>query len=179
MTSPMLWYLNRGTGLVLLCLFTATVFVGILSTGRGGRIWPRFVTQGLHRQLSLVTTALLTAHVISAVVDEYVDIRWWQALVPVGGTYRPLYLGLGALALDFTVAVGLSSVLRSRLSESAWKAVHLTTYVAWLAALAHTVGIGTDSYQTWGLAVVAACVAVVTLGLAVRIFVLRRGVRLT
>ena len=177
MTSPQLWYLNRGTGVVLLALFTATVVVGILSTGRGGRIWPRFVTQGAHRGLSLVTTMLLVVHVVSAVVDEYVDIRWWQALVPWGGTYRPLYLGLGALALDLTLAVGLSSLLRHRLSERAWRAVHLTAYVAWAAAMVHTLGIGTDTHETWVMAIVVACGALVLGGAVARIVALRRVTR--
>ena len=69
-----------------------------------------FATQSTHRGLSLVSTILLAAHVVTAVVDEYVDIRWWQAFVPFGGTYRPLYLGLGTLALDLVVAIGLTSL---------------------------------------------------------------------
>ena len=42
----------------------------------------------------------LGAHIVSSVVDEYVDIRWWQAFVPYGATYEPLWLGLGAVAVD-------------------------------------------------------------------------------
>ena len=38
---------------------------------------------------------LLALHVTTAVVDTYVDIRWWQAVLPwVGSTYLPLWLGL-------------------------------------------------------------------------------------
>ena len=94
--GPFLWYANRGTGVVILVLLTLTTVLGVLSR-RGdahGRV-PRFLTQSLHRRVALISSALLLAHVATAVVDEYVDIRWWQAVVPFVATYRPLYLGLG------------------------------------------------------------------------------------
>ncbi|HEX2705395.1 MAG TPA: ferric reductase-like transmembrane domain-containing protein, partial [Candidatus Lustribacter sp.] len=130
MTSPMMWYLNRGTGLVLLVLFTLTTVGGVLSTSRATpRWWPRFLTQGLHRSLGLLSVILLVLHVATAVVDEYVDIRWWQALLPFGATYKAAFLSLGTLALDLTLAVVVTSLLRGRLSVGAWRAVHLTSYV--------------------------------------------------
>ena len=70
MTSPLLWYLNRGTGVVLLIAFTATVVLGVLATGRSATpLWPRFVTQGLHRSLAALSVFMLVAHVVSAVVE--------------------------------------------------------------------------------------------------------------
>ncbi len=75
-SSPLLWYLNRGTGVVLLVAFTATVVLGVLATGRSTTpLWPRFVTQGLHRSHAALSVFLLVAHVVSADVDQYVDIR--------------------------------------------------------------------------------------------------------
>lgn len=174
MTSPVLWYLNRGTGLVLLAVFTLTVLAGILSAGRGGRIWPRFVTQGVHRGLSLVSTVLLLAHVVTAVTDEFVDIRWWQAAVPFGATYRPFYLSLGTLALDFTVAVGITSLLRRHLSGSAWRAVHVTSYAAWAVAVVHALGIGTDTGDPLGRSIVLACCALVLGGVTARLMAIQR-----
>ena len=65
MTSPLLWYLNRGTGVVLLIVFTATVVLGVLATGRSATpLWPRFVTQGLHRSLAALSVFMLVAHVV-------------------------------------------------------------------------------------------------------------------
>ena len=177
MTSPDLWYLNRGTGLVLLAVFTLTVVLGVLSAGQGGRIWPRFATQSIHRGLSLVSTILLVAHVFTAVVDEFVDIRWWQAFVPMGGTYRPLYLGLGALALDLTIAVGLTSLLRQRLGERAWRIVHSTSYLAWASSVVHTLGIGTDASSPLGRPVVVTCVGVVLAAVILRLAILHRATR--
>ena len=133
MSSPFLWYLNRGTGLVLLVLYTLVVVAGIGATRRrpGPRIWPRFASQALHRSLGLLAAALLVVHATSAVVDEFVDIRWWQALVPFGATYRPFYLELGTVTLDLTLAIIVTALLRHRLPERLWRGIHLLSYPAW------------------------------------------------
>ncbi|MEP6797292.1 MAG: ferric reductase-like transmembrane domain-containing protein [Lapillicoccus sp.] len=181
MTSPALWYLNRGTGLVLLVLYTVVVVAGIAATRRnpGPRIWPRFAGQALHRSLGLLAATLLAVHVTTAVADEFVDIRWWQALVPFGATYRPLYLELGTVTLDLTVAVIVTALLRHRLPERFWRATHLLAYPAWAAAVVHTLGIGTDAGEHWVRIGLYACVAAVLLASTVRLVPrpLRVGVR--
>ena len=146
MTSPLLWYLNRGTGVVLLVVFTATVVLGVLATGRSATpLWPRFVTQGLHRSLAALSVFMLAAHVVSAVVDSYVDIRWWQSFVPFGATYEPVWLALGAISLDLIAVVVATSMARSRVPHRVWFVVHLSTYAAWASAVVHGIFIGTDS----------------------------------
>ena len=171
--GPLLWYLDRGTGIVLLGLFTLSTTLGVLATGgRAGRGVPRFVTQSLHRNLALVSVLLLGAHVTTAVADSYVDIRWWQALLPwLGSTYQPLWLGLGTLALDLVLVVALTSLLRTRLRHRSWRAVHLLAYAGWVAALAHGVGIGTDvrADAVWADLVVAGCAAVVAGAVVLRV----------
>ncbi|QKE84353.1 ferric reductase-like transmembrane domain-containing protein [Arthrobacter sp. NEB 688] len=180
MTSPLLWYLNRGTGIVLVVVFTLTVLLGVLATGRGvSRWWPRFVTQGLHRGLAAVSVLLLLAHAVVAVVDEFVDIRWWQAVVPFGATYEPLWLGLGTLALDLTVVVVATSLARSRLPHRLWFVLHLTTYLAWVAGVAHGLGIGTDARVGWSLVITTACVGVVVLAGLGRVVAVLRARRRT
>ncbi len=176
MTSPLLWYLGRGTGVVLLVLMTLTTVLGVLATGRSFHpSWPRFVTQSLHRALAGTSVLLLVVHVVSAVVDEYVDIRWWQALVPWGATYRPLYLSLGTLALDLIVLVVVTSLLRAHLSEGLWRAVHLTSYAAWGLSVVHGLGIGTDTALSWFALLTWSCVAAVAVAGLARVVGVGRG----
>lgn len=163
--GPLLWYLNRGTGFVLLALFTVSVVLGVLATHSraGGRV-PGFVTQALHRNVALLSIAMLGAHVATAVLDTYVDIRWWQALVPfVGSTYESAWLALGTLALDLLLAVAVTSLLRTRMQHRCWRAVHLLAYAGWALSAGHALGIGTDlrSGAAWAVAITAACVGVV------------------
>ena len=180
MSSPLLWYLNRGTGVVLLVLFTLSVVLGVLATGRGNSpLWPRFVTQGLHRTLAALSLLLLAAHAVTAVVDKYVDIRWWHALVPVGATYEPFWLGLGTLALDLTLVVAATSLARGRMPHRVWFMVHLTTYAAWMAGVVHGVGIGTDASRSWMAAITAGCVTAVALAVGLRLVTAGRRRRAT
>ena len=176
MTSPLLWYLNRGTGVVLLVVMTLTTLLGMLATGRGFRPWwPRFVTQGVHRSLAGTSVLLLIGHVVSAVVDEFVDIRWWQAVVPWGATYRPLYLSLGTLALDLVALVVVTSLLRARLPDRVWRSVHVSSYVAFGLAVVHGLGTGTEAGRGWFPALTWCCASVVALAAAARLVGVRRG----
>jgi methionine sulfoxide reductase heme-binding subunit len=176
MTSPLLWYLNRGTGVVLLVVFTATVVLGVLATGRSATpLWPRFVTQGLHRSLAALSVFMLAAHVMSAVVDSFVDIRWWQSFVPFGATYEPLWLAMGAIALDLIAVVVATSLARSRVPHKVWLVVHLSTYAAWVSAVVHGIFIGTDSAEGWMVSVYIGCVAAVGLAVLARLVAVAHG----
>jgi hypothetical protein len=162
--GPLLWYLNRGTGLVLLVLLTLTVLLGTLATrGAAGTRVPRFAVQSLHRNVGLLATVLLAGHVLTAVLDEFVDIRWWQAVLPWSLRYEPLWLALGILALDLVLAVVVTSLVRHRLTRQGWRGVHLTAYAAWLLSVAHGWGIGTDTGAGWVRWTYAGC-AVLVLG---------------
>ncbi|WP_076263152.1 ferric reductase-like transmembrane domain-containing protein [Intrasporangium flavum] len=170
MTDPILWFLGRGTGVVLLALLTATTVLGVLSTRRGFHpLWPRFVTQELHRAVSGVAVLVLAGHVASAVVDEYGDIRWWQALVPFGATYEPLYLSLGTLALDLLAVVVVTSLLRGRLSGRTWRVVHRAAYASWAVSVVHGVGMGTDVASPWFVWLTVTCVALVAVATLARV----------
>jgi len=164
------WFLNRGTGVILLILMTVSVALGVLSTVRASSVfWPRFVTQRLHRNISLLAVALLIAHAAAAVIDDFVNIRWWDAFVPFVGDYQPLWLGLGTLATDFIIITVLTGLSRTRFGSRTWRTIHLTSYLGWGAGLGHGFGIGTDSRQTWSIAVSVACVGVVAGSVAVRL----------
>jgi hypothetical protein len=161
-STPALWYLTRGSGAVTLVLLTSTVVLGITNSARwASPRWPRFVTERLHRNLSLLVLVFLALHVTTTVVDGYVPIGWLDAVVPFRSAYRPLWLGLGAVALDLLAAVLVTSLLRLRLGHAAWRAVHWLAYACWPVALVHGLGTGSDLGHAWMLAVDAlAAVAV-------------------
>ena len=143
--EPVLWYLNRGSGVVALVLLTAATVLGVLALdGRPGTRVPRFVVQAVHRNVALLAVLTVAAHVATAVLDEFVDIRWWHAVVPFTGTYERLWLGLGAVAVDLLVVVTLSSLLRDRLRRRTWYALHQSVYLLWFTSILHGAGIGTD-----------------------------------
>ena len=125
----------------------------------GPLLW--FATQALHRNVSLLTIAMLVAHITTAVVDNYVDIRWYDAVVPFLGLYSRLWLGVGAIASDLLIAVAITSLVRQRLNHRRWRLIHLMSYLGWVLGVVHGLGIGTDSGTLWGMVISALSVGVV------------------
>ena len=159
--SP-LWYLTRGTGLVSLVLLTATMALGNLQVSRwSSPRWPRFVTLGLHRNLSLLVLVVLAVHIITAELDPFAPVGWLAVAVPFASAYRPVWLGLGTLAFDLLMALVVTSLVRSRLGYRAWKAVHWGAYVCWPIALVHGLGTGTDPRLGWVKWLTVSCAGVV------------------
>ncbi|MDX6375342.1 MAG: methionine sulfoxide reductase heme-binding subunit [Nocardioidaceae bacterium] len=168
--GPLLWYVNRGTGVVLVALLTLVTVLGVVGrhSRAGGRV-PGFVVPALHRNLSVLCVGLLVVHASSAVADEYVDIRWWQAFAPWALSYRPWWLGLGTVGSDLILAAALSSAVRTRLGHRAWRAIHWTTYGAWALGVVHGLGTGTDVAEPWVRLLYVASLACVGLAILVRL----------
>jgi methionine sulfoxide reductase heme-binding subunit len=163
------WYATRGLGLTLLVVLTATVVLGVVTSARWSeRRLPGFVTADLHRKLSLIAVGLLLAHIATTLLDPYAHISLRDAVVPVGASYRPVWLGLGVVAAEILLAVAASSMLRRRVGPFAWRLIHWTAYAAWPPAVIHGLGTGSDARATWMIAVVASC------SMAVLIAVLHR-----
>jgi DMSO/TMAO reductase YedYZ heme-binding membrane subunit len=174
--SPLLWWVDRAAGLVLLVLLTGALVTGLRSTApRRVSGVPRFATLALHRNLALLSLCLLAVHVGTAVADSFVDIAWWQVVVPAGTGYRPLWVGLGTVAVDLLLAVVATSALRHRVGLRSWRAVHLLVWPAWLAGVGHALALGTDLHdQTpWAVLPVCACLVAVALAGAARLAALR------
>ena len=160
--GPALWYATRATGLVTMLLLTAGVLLGILTTGRfAGGSWPRFLTVGLHRNLSLLVLVFLALHVGTTVADQFVSIPLTAAFLPFASDYKEYWLSLGAVALDLLLALVATSLVRTRLGHGAWRRVHWLAYACWPVAVAHGLGIGTDRGATWVLVLSMACVLAV------------------
>lgn len=167
--GPVLWYLNRSSGVVALVLLTVATVLGVLALGgRPGSRVPRFVVQSVHRNVALIAVVTVVVHVVTAVVDEFVDIRWWHAVVPFTGAYERIWLGLGATALDLLLVVTVSSLLRHRLRRRTWYSLHQAVYLLWLASVLHGAGMGTDLGNRWW-PVTVGCVAAVTAAVAWRL----------
>jgi predicted ferric reductase len=159
--SP-LWYTTRATGLVAMVLLTISMAAGLLSSAGYQRPGlPRFVTIGLHRNASLLALAFTAVHIVTTVTDSFVSIPVQDAFIPFISGYRPLWLGLGAIASDLMIALTVTSLARTRMSYRAWRLVHGTSYACWPVALLHGLGTGTDTPVRWVLVLTLACVAAV------------------
>jgi methionine sulfoxide reductase heme-binding subunit len=156
------WYLTRSTGAVALLLLSVAVALGVADVRRFSTpSWPRFVIDALHRNVSLLALVFLVLHILTAVLDSFASISPLDAFVPFVGSYRPFWLGLGAVAFDLLLAVILTSLLRGRVGPRAWRLTHWLVYACWPVALLHTLGTGSDVRTTWLLALSGLCLALV------------------
>lgn len=164
------WYLARGTGAVALVLLTASVVIGILGSLRVSAVrWPRFAVDTVHRDVSLLVIVLLIVHIATSVLDSFAPISLSAAVIPFISSYRPLWLGLGALSFDILLALVVTSLVRRRLGYQRWRAVHWLAYASWPVAVLHGLGTGSDTKVWWMLLLTAACLAAVAAAVWVRI----------
>ncbi len=162
MSTEALWYLARGSGVVSLILFTVVVALGIgTRSGRPFAGMNRLVVASVHRSAALLALVFLVTHVVTLLFDPYAQLGLIDVLLPFGSGYRPLWVGLGTLALDLALAVTVTSLLRDRIGQRAWRAVHWLAYAMWPIALVHGIGSGTDRGTAWLLAIDAVCVLAV------------------
>jgi len=170
--STALWYLTRAAGLVSLILLSATVVLGtVASVGWTTDRWPRFLSQSVHRNLSLFCLALIGIHIVSTVGDGYVPIGFADAVIPFRSPYRPIWVGLGALALDMLLAVAITSALRRRIGVAAWRGVHWLAYACWPIAVLHGLGSGSDTRLPGAMLVFVLCTGSVAAAVAWRLAV--------
>jgi methionine sulfoxide reductase heme-binding subunit len=162
-SDPVLWYIDRGSGLAALLLLTTAVVLGVVSVVRvHSPRWPRFALANLHRNLALLALTFGVVHVVTSIVDSFVPIAVTDALIPFAASYKPLWLALGTIGADLMLAVLITTALRRRLGFQAWRSVHLLSYGCWGASVVHSVGIGSDARSAiWGVMIVAACIGAV------------------
>jgi hypothetical protein len=164
------WFLTRSTGAVALVLLTVSVVLGLLGTLRvSGRRWPRYTIEAAHRDVSLLVLAVLGVHIVTTVLDSFAPIALMAAVIPFISSYRPVWLGLGALSFDLLLAVVITSLLRRRLGYARWRAVHWLAYASWPVAVLHGLGTGSDTRLWWMLALTAICVAAVAAAVCARL----------
>ena len=163
------WYLTRGTGVVALILLTLSVALGVANVRRlrTERV-PRFVIDAVHRNVSLLAMAFLLIHILTSVLDSFAPISLVNAVIPFTGSYRPLWLGLGAVAFDLLLAVVITSLVRQRFGYRTWRAIHWAAYASWPVALLHGLGTGSDTKTGWMLTIFGGCVIVMIVAVVAR-----------
>jgi sulfoxide reductase heme-binding subunit YedZ len=157
-----LWYLGRGTGIVALLMLTVTMVLGITTrSGRSALGLSRFTVADVHRTASLAGVGLIAVHVGSLLLDPYAQLRLVDVVFPFLGAAKPLWLGLGTLAVDVLAILVGTSLLRHRIGPKAFRAVHWAAYLMWPLAFVHAIGNGTDAGTAWFRGVAVACATVV------------------
>ena len=77
--------------------------------------------------------------------DGYTPIGLKDAVIPFISPYRPIWLGLGAIAFDLLLALVVTSLLRERIGYRIGGTCTGSRYASWPVALVHALGTGTDA----------------------------------
>jgi sulfoxide reductase heme-binding subunit YedZ len=162
------WITSRAPGGAALLLASASVAVGLTIGSRSSSAPNKRDLRAVHEALSLTCLAMVAIHGLALLGDSYLSPGLAGIAIPLAGFYRPLWTALGIVAGYGLAILGLSYYVRDRIGAARWRRAHRLTAVFWLAAIAHTIGAGSDAAEPWFLAVGAAMVLPAFALLAVR-----------
>ena len=145
------WYLSRASAVVAYILLWLSMAFGVAITNRLARLWPGDPTAyDIHQHASLLGLAVALFHGLILVGDQYTHFGLVQVLLPfTTASYRPLWVGLGQVALYTLAIVDLSFYIRRRLGRRGWRLIHFPSYAVFALGLIHGVLSGTDAGTAW------------------------------
>jgi hypothetical protein len=158
------WEVARVGGLLAYLLATASVVLGLLlSLGVRSNRYPRFITNELHRFLSVLTVVFVVIHTLAVLVDPFTAFTPAEVLVPFVAHYRPLWIAMGIVSGYLALAVWASEYIRGRIGYAWWRRFHFASFVVFVLGALHGVGTGSDTREWWALAMYAVTFGVVVL----------------
>lgn len=168
--STITWIAVRASGFTDFVLLTLAVALGLALSMRWQRpAWPRLITNELHSFLTLLSLVFLAVHVLAAWIDPFTRFGWSEVLIPFVSHYRPVYMALGIMGLYLALAVWISTQLRSWIGYAAWRRLHGLSFLAYLLALFHGIGIGSDTRTLWAVALYGGSALLVGILLFIRL----------
>jgi predicted ferric reductase len=146
------WYAIRLLGILSWAALTGSVIYGLLlSTGILDAIAHRTVSFALHQELSAIGLGLALMHAALLTLDSSVPFTITELVVPFAAPYRPVWVGLGQLALYLTAIIILSFSVRRRIGQPMWRRLHYLTFLIAIATTLHGVYAGSDTSAPFAL----------------------------
>ena len=151
--AQLFWFASRALGIVAIVLLGISVAVGLTMSGKLARRHPGLPAKlaRFHQASTLVALALIAGHGGLLLFDGYLRPGLAGISLPFAMSYRPVFTGIGIIAAWLSLILALSFYVRRRIGPRTWRSLHRFTIVAYLLALGHTVGAGTDAMSWWML----------------------------
>ncbi len=169
------WFLTRASAIVAWVLLTMTAVWGILLKTRilRGADNPEWL-KITHRYISGLAIIMVALHIVTLMLDDYIDFGWADVLVPFATSFEPLAVALGVFAFWLLVAIQSTALLAKWLPEALWKAIHLSSYGVLVLVALHSALVGTDVGTPWYTAVSLVLITTATLAAIVRFIIAGR-----
>jgi DMSO/TMAO reductase YedYZ heme-binding membrane subunit len=144
--SQIPWYAARASGVVAWALILLTIVWGMLLATRvlGRRAAPAWLLS-LHRYLGALAVVFVGVHVGAILLDTYTSFGPVDVLVPFASSWHPVAVAWGIVGMYLLAAIEITSLLRHKLSNKVWHAIHLTSYILFGVVTVHFVTAGTDA----------------------------------
>jgi predicted ferric reductase len=145
MLSSVWWDVTRASANVAwaLCLFT--ILWGVLLTTRILRDMDRPAwLRDLHSWLGGLTIAFTAVHMITLVLDNFVNFEIINTLMPFTSSYRPLPVALGVIAFWLLLMIQMTSLMMKKISRAVWRQIHMTSYLLYGIIAVHALTAGSD-----------------------------------
>ena len=164
------WFASRAFGITAMVGLGASVMLGLgMSTRIVRRPGLPAKLKRLHESLTLVTLGLIVIHGGLLLFDAYLRPGLAGVTVPFAMHYRPAFTGIGIIAGWSAAILGLTFYVRRWIGTRTWRLMHRFTILAYLLAVIHAVGAGTDARSPWMLALLTAITAPVVFLFAYRV----------
>lgn len=177
-THQIFWFASRAFGIVAMVLLGISVAVGLAMSGRlMRRPGSTAKLRHFHESATLVTLGLIVTHGGLLLFDSYLRPGLVGITVPFALAYRPLYTGLGIVAGWLAAILGLSFYTRRRIGTRTWRRMHRFTIVAYVLALVHAIGAGTDIRSPWMITMLTGLTAPIAFAFSYRMLPANRQIR--
>ena len=164
------WFVARSTGMIAYVLLSISVIGGLmLSTRLLGRRPPPAWMLDWHRFVSGLGVVFTGMHLISLLVDDYIEFRVVDLLVPFASGWRPVAVAWGVIALYLALAVEVTSLVRQRMPLVWWRRIHYLSLPLFVLVTIHLLTAGADAGHPLVLVLVGGLSATVLMLLALRL----------
>ncbi|MFT9849944.1 ferric reductase-like transmembrane domain-containing protein [Aneurinibacillus sp. REN35] len=169
--SPMLstWHMIRASGLVAYGLVSIAVISGMLQSLRMAPSAIRADLVTLHNTASWFGLLFAGVHGWLLLYDQYVGYTVVEIAIPFISDHETIKEAIGILSFYLFFILVLSSDIRSKIGQKAWRVVHYTAFLAYVLSLVHSIAMGTDTAIPWVLGIYLSTACIIFCLLVMRI----------
>ncbi len=163
--SKIPWYVTRASGIVAWALILLSIVWGLLLATKvlGRKPGPAWLLS-LHRYLGALAITFVGVHIGTILIDTYTNFGLAEVLIPFTGSWHPIAVAWGIVSMYLLAAIEITSLVRRRLSNQAWRTVHLVSYLLFASVTIHMLAAGTDAKTILGTSAAVLVGAGVTFG---------------
>ena len=166
------WLASRASGLVALGLVTVSAALALTVASRLVR---NPGLSAIHRQTAVTALVFIAVHGLTLLGDPWLTPLRPRSRFRSSFPTAPCGRGSGIIAGYLAAIFGLSFYIRRRIGPRLWRSVHRLMIVAYVLAVAHTLGAGTDGSTVWLRAWLALTTSILLVLSVLRVRLFLRG----